>query len=157
MESELVPLFASVTSDAIPVVPTGWSAKLTLAGLRLTEPDGTNPLPARVMTCGLPASLSVTWIVADRVPGAPGEKVTITVQLGLAGVSTAPAQALLVMRKSPAFAPPSKNPLNVTSAAPRELAVMDSGALVFPIALAPKLAEEGLKPTAAERLSRPTL
>jgi hypothetical protein len=60
------------------------------------------PIPVRLTVWGLPVALSVTTMVAARLPLAAGEKVTLMVQL--APAATLDPQ-LLIWAKSPALLP----------------------------------------------------
>jgi len=71
-------LLSVVLCDAL-VVPTGCDEKVRLVGVRVTA--GAVPLPVSGTVCGLPVALSVTEMLAVRLPVAVGVKVTEMVQL----------------------------------------------------------------------------
>ena len=83
MFNESVPLFESVTfCGALPVV-TSWPAKVRLGAESMT--DEATPVPLTVKLCGLPEASSVIVTDALRVPLAEGLKLTLIVQLAVAG------------------------------------------------------------------------
>jgi hypothetical protein len=132
-----LPVFVSVTPWGELVTPCGWDAKLMLDGFRLTvAPD---PVPLRVTDCWLPATLfvlSVTFSVAERLPGAAGVKVTLMVQLPFA--ATEPPQ-VLVCAKSPGLVPVKPIPLMVKATLPVLLREKVWAVLVVPTFWVPKV------------------
>ena len=72
------PALVSCTGRVV-LLPTGSVPKANLAGLNCAT--GSITLPVRMMCCGLPTALSVTFSVAVRVPRALPRKVTAIVQL----------------------------------------------------------------------------
>ena len=73
-----LPVLLRVTTLAGLDVPTAWFAKLILPGERAAA--GAIPVPVRGTDCGLPGMLSLTVILAVRVPVAVGLNVTLIVQ-----------------------------------------------------------------------------
>jgi hypothetical protein len=67
------------TTYWVALVPTPWGTNAREAGE--TAAGGRPPVKARV--CGLVLSLSLMFIVAVRMPAAPGVKVTEIVQVEL--------------------------------------------------------------------------
>lgn len=82
-----LPVLRTVSVCGAPVVPTGWSANVRLAGVRVTA--GPTPVPLSGAVCGLPCALSVIRSEALLAPGWFGEKLIGTVQLPF-GASDAP-------------------------------------------------------------------
>jgi hypothetical protein len=81
-------------------VLTGWFPKARLEGD--TEIEAEVPVPDRGTVCGLPEELSEMLMEAERLPLAPGVKVTLIAQLPLAATEV---PQVLVWAKSEAFAP----------------------------------------------------
>jgi len=76
------PVLVSFTVFDELVVFTCWALKVRLVGDRVTVvPPAVVPLPVRLITCGLPAALSLTLIVPGWLPVAVGVKVTLMEQL----------------------------------------------------------------------------
>ena len=87
------------------------------------------PVPARGTLCGLPVALSVTEILAVRMPAPVGVKVVLIVQ----DVPTAiDAAHVLLCRKSPAFAPVIPMLLIVSAAVPLLVSVTTLAGLDVP-------------------------
>jgi hypothetical protein len=80
------------------VVQIVWFGKTKLVGESVTFGPETNPVPVRLIVCGLPGALSVTVIVPVLVPDCVGVKVTLIVQV--APTPTEPPQ-VFVCAKSP--------------------------------------------------------
>lgn len=78
MVNVALPELLSVTMLGELFVPTAWLPNETLVGERPTT--GAMPVPVSGMFCGLPATLSVTVMLALRVPVAVGVKVALMVQ-----------------------------------------------------------------------------
>lgn len=70
-----LPELLSVITLAGLLDPTGWLLNTRLPGERLAA--GAMPVPVRETTCGLPVALSVTLILAVRVPVAAGVKTVL--------------------------------------------------------------------------------
>ena len=83
MLSALLPVLVKVTIWGVLVVPTGCEAKLNEFGLK--SAIGPSAVPAKLADCGLPGAVSLTAMLAVRDPAAVGVKVTLAVQLPLAG------------------------------------------------------------------------
>jgi hypothetical protein len=88
------------------------------------------PVPVSGTDCGLRAALSVKLKLAERVPGAVGEKVIETLQLAPAA-SVSPEQPSLTSVKSSVFGTAAL--LMNSDALPLFATVIDCGALVVPI------------------------
>jgi hypothetical protein len=78
MLSVVLPGLLMVTVWAALVVLTGWLAKVSVVGERLTA--GATPVPVRLTACGLPLALSAMLIAPVRVPVVVGVNVTLIVQ-----------------------------------------------------------------------------
>jgi hypothetical protein len=83
MVSMPVPVLLRVTCWEELAVPTFWFPKLRLGCEKLTM--GTSPVPLRFTVCGLLTAVSVSVSAPLRAPLAVGEKLTLIVQLPLAG------------------------------------------------------------------------
>lgn len=78
----VIPVSVSVEVLAALVVPTFTAPKLINAGTRVAVvSDPPAPVPVRLMVCGLPVALSLTFNVAERDPLAVGVNVTATKQV----------------------------------------------------------------------------
>ena len=95
------------------VVPTAWLEKGRLVGVIATAV----PVPVRLIGCGPPLALLFMFTIAQRVPGAVGEKVTPT----LHEVPGATLEQVEVTWKSPALAPLRFTPETLMDAAPPPL------------------------------------
>jgi len=91
MDNAALPMLNNVTPLAGLVVPTAVPVKTRLELLKVTE--GAVPTPLSETVCGLPVALSTTEMLAWRVPGAMGVKVTLIVQL-VPGASELPHEPL---------------------------------------------------------------
>ena len=96
------PVLVSVTVWAALVVKRFCEAKVMLNGEIEAAGPPVVPVPARLIDCGLPVTLSAIETVAVRVPEAVGEKTTLMLQLPPAATET---PQVLVWEKSPGFAP----------------------------------------------------
>src|SRR5215469_4482945 len=84
MVSDAVPVFFTVTVCWLGVL-SGTFGNDRLGGVSVTAgKEPVLPVPVRVTECGLPLALSVTVMLAVRVPVAVGENVTAMLQLKLA-------------------------------------------------------------------------
>ena len=99
---DVAPEFVKVTVCTELVDKTFVDAKVNVVGEMEAVGPPDVPVPLRLTVCGLPAALSETEIVAERVPAAVGLKVTLIVQL--APFATEVPQ-LFVCEKSAAFVP----------------------------------------------------
>lgn len=88
------------------------------------------PVPLRLMECGLPAALSVMVTAAARTPAPVGVNVTVIVQVPLLA-ATEPPQVLLCA-KSPLFAPVTAMLVMVSGPFPELVNVTDCGELAAP-------------------------
>ena len=111
------------------MVPTSWLANVKFEAERDTA--GIMPSPVKLITCGLPAALSLIVSVAVLSPVNVGLKVRPTVQV-LAGAIVAPEQASVTFVKSPASVPPSMALLMVKVADPALVKIRSRAALVVP-------------------------
>ena len=119
--------------------------KVKLLALKLMV--GLVPVPVRVTVCGLPNALSLMEIAADRLPGAVGAKITLTVQVPPA--ATGPPQ-VFVAGKSPALFPVTAILVIVRVALPLLVRVTDCvGVGVFTSWL-PKVNVVAERPTAPD-------
>jgi len=75
------PPFLSVTVCVVADVPSGTSPKLTVNGERVAEGAELLPVPLRATDCGVPAALSATVRLAERLPVVVGVSVTLMIQL----------------------------------------------------------------------------
>jgi hypothetical protein len=98
-----------------------------LEALKLT--DGAMPVPVSATLCGLPVALSVTEMLARRVPETVGRNVTLIVQLA---VAASEVPQLFVCEKSPLFAPVTLILLTVNVALPEFVIVTVLGVLEDP-------------------------
>src|SRR5918912_4412383 len=103
------------------------------------------PVPVSGTLCGLLAALSVRVNAAERVPEAVGEKVIDTLQL-VPGASVRPEQPSFTSVNSSVFRTAAL--LMNRPALPVFVTVIDCGALVVPIACAPKVSDVGESATA---------
>ena len=110
------------------------------------------PVPVSAAVCGLPLALSVTVIVAVRVPVAVGENVTAMLQLkfGSSGL-----MQLLVCPKSPASAAVIVMLLMVRFAFPLLVRFRFCAALVVPMACVANVRVEGVRLTSGTLLVIP--
>jgi hypothetical protein len=108
--STLLPVLLSITDWGSPDVPTYWLGKVTLAGDKLTP---LTPAPVKATSCGLPETLSVNVSEALAFPKAAGVKVTLMLQLLLAGRDD---EQLLVWAKLPLLTP--VRPMDVIARVP---------------------------------------
>jgi hypothetical protein len=69
------------------------------------------PIPESPIDCGLPEALLFKRRVAVRLPAAVGVKLNVTLQA--LNVASVPEQELLLIRKSPGFAPLSEAAIKV--------------------------------------------
>jgi hypothetical protein len=76
-----LPVFFTVTVCAVAVVVTSWPVNVSDDGVTVTVGAAAEPVPVRLMVCGLFAALSVIVNVADRAPVAPGVNVMLMTQL----------------------------------------------------------------------------
>ena len=89
------------------VVPTFWTLKFKLVGLKLAPDAGVTPAPLSGRFWGLSTALSVMLTLALRLPSAPGVKVTEIVQDALMASVLGLAGQVVVWAKSPALLPVS--------------------------------------------------
>ena len=117
--------------------------KLTLAGDM--PMDAASPVPDRATVCGLPAALSVTESIAERLPAAVGVKVILKVH-ELPASSELPQ--VPVSEKSPLFVPVTDVPVIVSVFVPVLVSVMEPVELLVPTTWPGNASEEGAKVTA---------
>ncbi len=98
-----------------------FNGELNVSAVGETVLMGAMPVPVSEAVCGLPGSESLTEIAATRVPAAVGLKLTLIVQLAPAA-KLAPQVVVLV--KSPAFAPVMEILLIVTVVMPTLVSVV---------------------------------
>jgi hypothetical protein len=121
MANVALPLLVRATVCGALGVPTRWSEKLRLGGVRVTA--GAMPVPVRVAVCGLLGALELMVSVPVRVPGAVAWKVMLRVQhVPGARLEGQP----LVCAKSPVTLIPAM----VKGTSPMLHRVIDCGALV---------------------------
>ena len=111
--SVALPVFVSVTIFAV-FAPIFTGSKLRLVG-ESDAPACELPVPVRATVCGLPAELSATLKVAERLPVAAGVKTTEMVQFFPA--ATLEPQ-VFVWLKSPGLAPVKLMLVTVSAALP---------------------------------------
>jgi hypothetical protein len=104
-----------------------------------------SPVPDRGTICGLPAELSVTESIADRLPAALGVKVMLKVHEPPA-ISELPQ--VLVSEKSPLLVPVSEIPVIVSVPVPVLVSVMEPAALLVPTTWPGNTSDVGAKVTA---------
>jgi len=126
---ELVP-FDKVTVCEALLDPTFVLANVRLVGLADTVPLAAVPVPVSVIVWGLPLAESLKTNVADRAPVACGTNATVAVQLEDAASDD--PQVLLLIAKSPGFAPPRVTLLMVIAVLPLFVRVTTFGAPVWP-------------------------
>ena len=131
-----VPVLVSVTVCAALVVPTFWFPKLTLVGLRLTMGAGVTPVPLSPAPCGLFVALSITEIVAVRLPVAVGRKSTWIVH-DAPTATNVPTHRSLLSPKSSGSVPPCRSPLMNSGAVPVLVSMTFCGALTVPTSCDP--------------------
>ncbi len=125
-DNEVLPVLNSVTPPAGLVVPTLVLPKVMVLLLKLTV--AAVPIPVRDAVCGLPEALSMTVMLAWRVPAAAGVNSTLIEQLV---PSAREDPQVLVWAKSPLFVPVTPIELMVNVALPVLLRVSTlSGPLV---------------------------
>lgn len=92
------PVFCTVMSWILLLVPTFWLPKVRLVGLAVTVVLGAAvAVPDRVTTCGEPVALSVTAMFPVRFPAVVGANAALIVQLAPAArVAGATGQAIVV-------------------------------------------------------------
>ena len=96
-------------------MPTVCSPKITAEVDSLAAGPGV-PVPASVTACGLPPPSSLINKEAIRLPAAAGVKMTLTVQFAPAP-RLLPQVLVLLLEKSPAFAPTDRDLPEVYSGA----------------------------------------
>src|SRR5438552_6231987 len=107
----------------------------------IEKPD---PVPDSAIACGAPGALSVTEIVANRLPVATGVKVDLIVHVP-PGASDAPQ--VLTCAKSPVFAPETTMLPIVNVAAPAFVKVTVCALLDVPVGTVPKSSVAALRTT----------
>lgn len=130
--SVVEPMFVTLTSCGLLVVPTICPPKLRLAGDTLTKP----PVPLNDTVCKADATLSVTLKLPVLTPSPAGVKVTLIVQLAWTLIT---ALHVLVWLNSPVVV------MLVTESGvlPMFVTVIAWGALEDPTVWAPKLSGDG--------------
>lgn len=123
----LLPVFVTNTLCAVLVVPRACVVKETLEGERPIWPA--KPVPDKAAVWGLPGPLSVTLMAPERVPAAPGVKVTFIAQAAFA--ATALPQ-VFVWAKSLALAPDTAMLVISKGAVPELVSEMLCAELVVP-------------------------
>ena len=144
------PLSVRVMFCAALVVPTFWVANVRDFGLSITL--GSTPEPVRLIVCGLPIAVSVTWTEALRPPVARGANVTVIVHLAPAFNEDG---QLFVCAKSVGFAPVILMLLIVTAAVPVLVRVATFDGLVAPTFTFPKFRDAGESVTVAAGIPVP--
>ena len=127
MVNVALPVLLRVTTLAGLAVFTAWFANVMLPGDRAVT--GAIPVPVRGTVCGLPKMLSLTAILAVRLPVAVGLKLVLMVQ-DLPGASVAPH--VWVCAKSPLLVPVMAMLWMVRAAVPVLLSVTVAAELVVP-------------------------
>ena len=143
MVSGAVPVLRRDDVCAALVEPTICGPKTRLPGVSVTAEAV--PVPLRLMGCGLPDALSVTFTAAVRLPVAAGVKVTLMVQVALAARL---AGQSLDCAKSAALVPATAIALIVSGPVPVFRRVEACGALVAPTPCEPKARVAGVSVTA---------
>src|SRR5438034_6275332 len=115
----------------------------------IEKPD---PVPDSAIVCGAPGALSVTEIVANRLPVATGVKVDLIVHVP-PGASDAPQ--VWTCAKSPVFAPEMTMLPIVNVAAPAFVRVTVWALLDVPAGTLPKSSAAALRTTAGTMLPVP--
>jgi hypothetical protein len=140
------PEFRTTTDNAPLVVPTNCDPNTTLDGDNDTP--GAVPVPLTATLCGLPAALSLTAILAARVPVADGAKLTLIEQVAFtASVEGEMGQSVVIV-KSPACAPAAAMLEIASGAVPVFFNVDDCAAPVVPTSCEPKPRLVGVRLTA---------
>jgi hypothetical protein len=99
------PEFRNTTCCTPLEAPTNTDPNATLPGVNDTPGAGVTPVPPSVTLWGLPAALSASEIDALRLPAAVGANVTLIVQVAPAASVDGLTGHVLVIGKSPGFAP----------------------------------------------------
>src|SRR5882762_441666 len=141
------PLLARVTVCAVAATPTLVVLNVKLAGLKPTVGEGAEPVPLRLIVCGLAGALSVMLIEAVRLPAAPGVKVTLMVQLAPAATEL---PQLSVSAKSPVLVPVMAMLETFSAPAPLLVRVTVCAVAATPTLVVLNVKLAGLKPTVGE-------
>jgi hypothetical protein len=109
LRATVKPVSVRVELLAALVVPTVTAPKLWNAGSRVAVVSAPAvPVPVRLMVCGLPVALSLTFNVAERDPLAVGLNVSVTRQVAKGLIVPELGHVLAAeIWKSPGFAPVS--------------------------------------------------